>query len=204
MDKKTAAFYSAQADDTAKLYNSAEKGVSRSFDKAFPARTSVLDIGCGSGRDLHTLLNMGYDAYGIDPSPEMLKAAVNAYPELKERTAIGTIPSDKLFFDKKFDCILCAAVLMHITGEHIDDAAASIKNSLNPGGRLLISVPLERDDINTEGRSPDGRLFIIRKVDVYNKLFEKQGFTLKYQHTDKDSLGRKGVIWGTALYQLAE
>lgn len=127
MDKKTAAFYSAKADDTAKLYNSAENGVSSNFSKAFPARTSVLDIGCGSGRDLRTLLNMGYDAYGIDPSLEMLKAAVNAFPELKGRTAPGFIPSEKLYFNRKFDCILCTAVLMYITEEHINEAAAAIK-----------------------------------------------------------------------------
>ena len=203
MDKKTADFYSAQADDTAKLYSSAEKGVGKYFSKAFPAGTSVLDIGCGSGRDLHTLLKMGYDAYGIDPSLEMIRAGVNLFPELKTRIAPGIIPSDKLFFNRKFDCILCSAVLMHIVDDYMDDAAFTIKNNLKPGGRLLVSVPLKRDNLNAEGRSPDGRLFIIRSRDYYKILFEKQGFSLIEQSVDQDSLGRKGVIWVTDLYQLA-
>ena len=66
-----------------------------------------------------------------------------------------------------------------------------------------MSVPLKRDDLNAEGRSPDGRLFIIRSRDYYKILFEKQGFSFIEQSIDQDSLGRKGIAWATDLYQLS-
>ena len=31
--------------------------------------TRVLDVGCGSGRNLIYLLQSGYDVFGIDPDP---------------------------------------------------------------------------------------------------------------------------------------
>ncbi len=204
MDIKTAQYYKEEAVKSAKLYSTAAKGISIYFESFFPAGSSVLDIGCGSGRDLKILLDMGYDAYGIDASPEMIDAALKTYPELKERIASGTVPGDKLFFNRKFQCIICSAVLMHITDEYINDAAETIKNSLKPEGRLIVSVPLERDDIDSKGRSADGRLFIIRTKEYYRELFAKHGVILKEENVNKDSLGRKGVTWLTAFYQLKD
>ena len=162
----------------------------------------MLDIGCGSGRDLNTLLSMGYDAYGIDSSPEMIRAAVKADPMLKDRTAEGEIPHEELFFKRKFQCILCSALLMHITDEKIEEAALTLKKNLTPRGRLLISIPVKRSGLDHESRAPDGRLFIMRKPDVYHTLFEKHGFKKEAWYEDEDSLGRKGVKWGAGLYTL--
>ena len=202
MDSRTAAYYKEQAENASELYNTAEKGVSIYFERSFPAGTSVLDIGCGSGRDLRILLDMGYDACGIDSSPEMIKSAVKADPNLKERTAEGTIPGEGLFFNRKFECILCSAVLMHITDKEIEDAALTLKNSLIDGGRLLISVPVERSGLDNESRAPDGRLFVMRKPEYYNSLFINLGFTKTAWYEDEDSLGRRGVKWGAGLYTL--
>jgi SAM-dependent methyltransferase len=204
MDIKTGQYYKEEALRSAELYSSAEKGVSIYFKRFFPAGSSVLDIGCGSGRDLKILLDMGYDPYGIDASAEMIDAALKIYPELEERISAGSIPADELFFNRKFQCIICSAVLMHITDELINDAALSIKKNLNPGGRLLVSVPLERDDINSDGRSSDGRLFIIRRGEYYRKLFEEHDLILTEEMINNDSLGRRGVTWLTAFYQLMD
>lgn len=204
MDSRTVKYYKEQAEESAELYSSAANGIGIYFKDFFPAGSSVLDIGCGSGRDLKMLLDMGYDAYGIDASPEMIRAASEIYPELKKRIAEGTIPGEGLFFNRKFECILCSAVLMHITDELINDAVQSIKKNLNPGGRLLVSVPLERDDIDSQGRLGDGRLFIIRTGEYYRKLFEEHGLILTEEMINNDSLGRRGVIWLTAFYQLKD
>jgi 2-polyprenyl-3-methyl-5-hydroxy-6-metoxy-1,4-benzoquinol methylase len=40
-----------------------------------PANMKVLDIGCGSGRDLAVLARKGFDAYGIDPTSEFVDIA---------------------------------------------------------------------------------------------------------------------------------
>ena len=202
MDDKTQKYYSTHAKDASNLYNSAKTGgVSRYFQSAFTAGSTVLDMGAGSGRDMVILAEAGFDAYGIDASAEMVSNAVSNYPRLKDRIKCASIPSDELFFNMKFDGILCSAVLMHISDDLLFDTAYCIRNNLKENGRLLISVPVARDDLDSEGRSPDGRLFIMRSFDYYTLLFEGCGFKRIGYWEEGDVLGREGVRWGVGLFE---
>lgn len=203
MDNKTSQYYSSHVKDAVELYNSAVRsGVSKYFAEAFPAGSSVLDIGCGSGRDMVILGDSGYDVYGVDASPEMCEEAVKRFPQLKGRVVTGELPADGLYFNRKFDCVLCSALLMHIRDDRIFDAAFTIRNNLNDGGRLLLSIPVERGDVGADNRVPDGRLFIMRTADYYTLLFERLGFKRIGYYEEADSLGRAGVKWGVMLFQL--
>jgi SAM-dependent methyltransferase len=203
MDNKTSQYYSSHVKDAVELYNSAARsGVSKYFAEAFPAGSSVLDIGCGSGRDMAILGDAGYDVYGADASPEMCEEAVKRFPQLKGRVVTGELPADGLYFNRKFDCVLCSALLMHIRDDRIFDAAFTIRNNLNDGGRLLLSIPVERGDVGADSRVPDGRLFIMRTADYYTLLFERLGFKRIGYYEEADSLGRAGVKWGVMLFHL--
>jgi 2-polyprenyl-3-methyl-5-hydroxy-6-metoxy-1,4-benzoquinol methylase len=69
MDSKTAEYYSGHVKDASELYNSAKTGgAGKYFASSFPSGSSVLDIGCGSGRDMAILQSQGYEVYGIDSS----------------------------------------------------------------------------------------------------------------------------------------
>lgn len=66
----------------------------------FQAGESVLDVGCGTGRFLSVLLEMGADAKGIDGSPGMLEVAKER--GLRDRAVLGD--AKRLpFSDKAFD-----------------------------------------------------------------------------------------------------
>lgn len=203
MDIKTSEYYSSNVKEVTELYNSVRKsGVSLYFQSSFVARSSILDIGAGSGRDMSILMELGYDVYGIDSSIEMIWHAYINYPQLKDRLIHGTIPSDELYHNLKFDSILCSAMLMHIPDEQIFDTAYCIRNCLKENGRLLISIPIERAGIDSDDRTIDGRLFIIRTPDYYNLLFERLGFNKIGYYEEEDGLGRSDVRWGVILYQL--
>jgi hypothetical protein len=52
MDGKTAEYYTSRVKDAAVLYNSAKTGgAGKYYASSFPAGSTVLDVGCGSGRD---------------------------------------------------------------------------------------------------------------------------------------------------------
>lgn len=50
--------------------------ISEYFQSSFPTNARVLDIGAGSGRDPNKLLNLGYDAYGIEPCEKLRNLAI--------------------------------------------------------------------------------------------------------------------------------
>ncbi len=104
------------------------------------------------------------------------------------------------FFGREFEGILCAAVLMHMPDDQVHRAAAGIGDNLKQGGTLLLSVPLQRPDIDETNRSPDGRLFVLRPPEYYEALFEKIGFTCMKTISEEDGLGRAGYRWFTMIF----
>ena len=52
------------------------------FPMAFLPGSRVLDVGCGSGRDVKALLKQGYDAHGVEPVAAMREMAIAHSPEL--------------------------------------------------------------------------------------------------------------------------
>jgi SAM-dependent methyltransferase len=203
MDPKTSKYYSTRVKDAFDLYKTSKtRGISKYFATTFPRGSRVLDIGAGSGRDMLKLLEAGYDAWGIDASAEMVDRAVAENSRLSERLIVAFLPTERPFFETPFDGILCSAVMMHIPDEHVFDAAYSLRANLKEKGKLLFSVPLSRDDLDEEGRCPDGRLFKIRPPEYYDLLFERIGFRKINSSVDNDALGRKGVKWWVAVYEL--
>lgn len=95
-----------------------------------PARSRVLDVGCGTGGFCDDLRLRGHEVLGTDPHAAAMGLDPVWYRE-------GT--SDRLPFpDANFDAVCLFDVL-----EHVDDAAAlrECRRVLRPGGQLFVSVP---------------------------------------------------------------
>lgn len=203
MDKDTQRYYTTYAADVSVEYSSGSgRGVLEYTDHAFPKGCSVLEIGAGSGRDMDYLLRKGYDIYGVDASEEMVNAALTRYPGLDGRIKVGSIPSQELYFDRTFDAVLCSAMIMHVPDEELFDSLYTIRNHLNEEGTVLFSYPLERPGLDAQGRSSDGRLFMLRPPAEYALIFERLGFRSLFNTEQPDSLGRAGYTWGVTIFQL--
>jgi SAM-dependent methyltransferase len=202
MDQKTINYYSENAQAVAARYESVVSSLSESFEDAFTARSKLLDIGCGSGRDLALLATMGHDCFGVDATPEFVELSQKLHPELQGRIVSSGLPHFDPPFGGEFDGVLCSAVLMHISEDQIALAALSIKGCLKKSGRLLYSVPCKRLDVVTENRDANGRLFIPDQSDRLQTIFEKLGFNLISKWVNADSLGRDSVEWISVLMEL--
>ena len=81
MDQSTLKYYSDNAAQVAERYESVVSDLSDHFVDSFSKGGKILDIGCGSGRDLAVLHKLGFDCYGVDPTPEFVTIAQLKHPE---------------------------------------------------------------------------------------------------------------------------
>ncbi len=202
MDQSTINFYKDNAKQVAARYESVVSDLSKYFSESFTTGLKILDIGCGSGRDLAVLHKLDYDCYGVDPTPQFVEIAQEIHPELKDRIIQGGLPDLLVPFSGEFDGVLCSAVLMHIEVDQLPDAAKAIKACLNVGGRLLFSVPSKRLDVVSENRDQNGRLFISNQANRLKSIFEQLGFKTVSSWDNSDSMGRDAVAWESVLMEL--
>jgi SAM-dependent methyltransferase len=202
MDSATVNYYSQNAQTVAERYESVVSSLSKSFEEAFKPRSRLLDIGCGSGRDLALLASLGHEGFGVDATPEFVTLSQSLHQELKGKVLHAALPNFEPPFGGGFDGILCSAVLMHIAESELVPAALTIKRCLNDYGRLLYSVPSKRLDVVTENRDANGRLFLPDQSDRLQKIFEQLGFSLISKWDNADSLGRDSVEWISVLMEL--
>ncbi|MCB1144911.1 MAG: methyltransferase domain-containing protein [Leptospiraceae bacterium] len=204
MDRQTIDYYNQNAEVLYHTYQSVQEGgVQNYFQEAFPdAKSKILDIGSGSGRDLKKLLELGYDAYGIDGSEELIRQAKEKNPILLDRIVHSYFPLKENIFSNKFDGILFAAILMHIPRESLFDSVYSLKALLKEGGKVLLSIPEVYHLPINDDRDENGRLFLLHEIDYLELLFERVGFRSLRKWKNEDSLGRSGTSWVTILFEL--
>ena len=152
----TAAFYD---DWAAHGQENSRSAISRHFEAAFAPRGRVLDVGCGKGRDLVALLDMGFDAVGIEPHAAMRAQALARDARVPGRVADATLPDIGQPFGGCFDGVVCSAVLMHVVPETLPASLAALATLLVPGGRLLMALPEMQAALLVDGVDPDGRAF---------------------------------------------
>lgn len=209
MDSKTAAFYAQNANQLAVQYSAEYSEIENRLSAVFARSHKILDIGCGTGRDLTFLLCRGKDAVGLDPCEEMLALARETLEanglSAQNRLFKGALPDLSQFGNAAFDAVHCSAVLMHIPEEELFDAVFGLRQILRPGGTLLISVPAKRDDVDsTSKRDKFGRLFNDLPAKKLQLLFERVGFICRETEQVKDSLKRKGISWNIFEFRLEE
>jgi SAM-dependent methyltransferase len=105
------------------------------------ANSTILDAGCGTGRYAIELAKRGYQAWGVDRSPELIAVAQNR--AIHDAVAGKFMVADLLAvtFARPFDTILCRGVLNDFVKE--SDRAAIFHQFaawLRPGGIAIFDV----------------------------------------------------------------
>jgi len=134
----------------------------------FDSMRSILDAGCGSGRNLVYFLRRGFDVFGVDRDPDAIArvrhVAASIEPQLHPEHFQVAPVEDLPFADQSMDAVLSSAVLHFATDEqHFDRMLQEMWRVLKPGGfffaRLASSIGIEsRVESISHGRYrlPDG------------------------------------------------
>jgi ubiquinone/menaquinone biosynthesis C-methylase UbiE len=105
---------------------------------------TILEIGCGNGRDLVLIAKSCKNIAGIDYSPEMVAQAAKKilHYSIENATVAYGNATDLKFDDASFDKVLCSEVVEHIPDW--EQAIKEISRVLKPGGKLVLSTPNNR------------------------------------------------------------
>ncbi len=112
-----------------------------------PKGSSILDVGCGTGRHSVGLAKLGYRMTGVDLSSGMLAEAEKAAKEAGVEIELVKSDASKFSFERKFDAAICLCEgAFGLIGEGIDPLKRDLKilknisNSLKPGAKLILTV----------------------------------------------------------------
>ena len=103
---------------------------------------SVLDAGCGQGRNVAYFLQSGYQVYGVDSSADNIAgikklAAPFSDNSPQENFRIGLV-ENLPFNDEKFDLVISSAVLHFASNvRHFEEMLNSMWRVVSPGGYLF-------------------------------------------------------------------
>lgn len=160
------------------------------FLKYIPAGGSILDFGCGSGRDVKTFLDQGFAVEAIDGSSELCKLASN-YTGIKVRCMDFSELNDV----NKYDGIWACASLLHVASANLPSILSKMCVALKETGVIYASFKLG----DFEGER-DGRYFTDMTEERFNDLIKQlDGLRLIEKWYSEDVRPDCNVSWFNAI-----
>ena len=117
------------------------------FLSRLPAHATILDLGCGSGRDSLHFLREGYRVQSIDGSPEFCKLA----SQLTGQPVLCRTFED-IDFAEEFDGIWACASILHVPSTRLPLVLENISHALKKGGHLYASFKYGTFEGDRNGR----------------------------------------------------
>ncbi|MBC3889715.1 methyltransferase domain-containing protein [Acetobacterium paludosum] len=145
---KTLRYYNNTAKDFIDAtLNTNMSDVYQFFLKYIPENASILDLGCGSGRDSKLFIEKGYSVCAMDGSMECCKLASEI---IGQEVVCKTF--EKLDYSHEFDGIWACASLLHVPFDDMPGIFEKVSQALKPGGYLFASFKYGRFEGERNGR----------------------------------------------------
>jgi SAM-dependent methyltransferase len=136
--------------------------------RRLPPEASILDVGCGSGRDLLWMKKRGFEVIGFERSPGLAELA-------RENAGCEVIEADFETYDFSaimVDAVMIVGALVHITHDRFREVFRNITSALAENGSVLLTLK------EGEGswKDSDNRIFYLWQDNEARELFESLGF----------------------------
>jgi cyclopropane fatty-acyl-phospholipid synthase-like methyltransferase len=169
-----------------------------------PPGTKVLDLGCGTGNPIAKyIVRRGYRVIGVDQSEKMLEIAKKVVPEAE------FIHSNmiEIQFADKFGAAVAWDSVFHVERKYHSAIYRKLANSLEIGGRLLLSLGGSDVDSSATGSGGSGAEGFTSEMfghtffysgyapGVARQLLEAEGFEIEvWEVDDPYSRGHIAVV----------
>ncbi len=156
---------------------------------------TILDFGCGPGRDLMAFTAMGHVAIGLDGSSSFVEMA-------RSDAGCEVWHQDFLALDlpaARFDGVFANASLFHVPRAELPRVLKELHATLKPGGVLFCSNP--RGD-NREGWS-NGRYGVWHDLDAWRAFVTGAGFTEVEHYYRPPGMPREQQPWLATVWRKA-
>jgi SAM-dependent methyltransferase len=171
----------------------------KKFVSLLPEKT-VLDVGCGPGKDAVEFVEFGCSVTGIDLVPAFVRMSQESVPLA---TFYQMDILDLQFEDGSFGGVWANAVLLHLMRDDAMSALKEIYRVLRPGGVVYITVKkgaghsTEWDKRLNDAR----RLFVFYEQKEMEKLLQDVGFVVLTVESLTQNNTIKDVEWLTIFAQ---
>lgn len=190
---KTIDYYNKHAEEfTASTFKVEMESLYAPFLRYLPEQASILDLGCGTGRDSFAFKNKGYQVEAIDYSAELVKKA-------KELTGIEVRQQSfyELNESEKYDGIWACASLLHCDRDCLPEVIGRIFKALKPNGVCYMSFKYGNTD-----REKDGRSFTDLDEEQARELLDQlEGVTVLQQWITIDKRPEREEQWLNLLWK---
>lgn len=157
-----------------------------------PKGASILDIGCGSGRDLLWLKMHGYAPTGFERSSNLAQLA-------RENSDCSVMEGDFTVYDfsiLQFDALLLIGALVHLHYSELLPILARIQDALILNGLMLLTIKEGANRVS----SKNGRVFTLWQPEQLENIFRKLGL-LALDFSRNISAINSSDVWLSYLLQ---
>ena len=157
-----------------------------------PAPFTILDVGCGPGRDLATFAGLGHTAIGLEGCAEFAAMAREAGAEIWQQNFLALdLPA------QRFDGIFANATLFHIPSQELPRVLKQFHAALKPRGVLFSSNPRGN---NEEGWF-NGRYCVYHDLEGWRHFMTEAGFAECDHYYRPAGLPREEQPWLASVWR---
>jgi SAM-dependent methyltransferase len=154
---------------------------------------TILDFGCGPGRDLKTFADLGHIAIGLEgAAPFAAMARAHSGCEIWQQDFLKLeLPNNR------FDGIFANATLFHVPSQELPRVLRELRASLKTGGVLFSSIPHGHNQEGWNG----GRYAAYHDLEAWRRFLSGAGFVELAYYYRPAGLPREKQPWLASVWR---